>query len=102
MTVLVKINFYGVYRDFLDRQGLELDLPQEITLRGLLHELSDVLGPKFRERILEENGALHRHVTLSVNNQQVNPSEIDQRLNPDDSPRSDVSVLFVPPLMGGI
>ena len=100
--MLVKINFYGVYRDFLDRSGLELELPPEATIRELLQELSEILGGKFRQRILAEDGGLHRHVNLSVNDRQVSPSEIDERLSTDDTPRAEVSVLFVPPMFGGV
>jgi molybdopterin converting factor small subunit len=99
--VLVKVNFYGVYRDFLDRSGIELDLPEQTTIRELLCKLSEVLGRGFSERVLEEGGELHGHVSLSVNDRLVNPSEIDEPLNAGDEAQSEVTVLFVPPLMGG-
>jgi len=99
--VLVKIAFYGVYRDFLDCSGIELDLPEAATVRDLLIRLSESLGQGFRQHVLSEDGGLHRHVSLSVNDRQIKPSDIDERLSVEDASSSEVSVLFIPPMMGG-
>lgn len=99
--MLVKVSFYGVYRNFLARPGLEVELPVEATARDLLNELSRLLGEKFRQRIISEEGGLHSHVGLSVNDRLVRPSEIDERLQAGDDPHPHVSVLFVPPMFGG-
>jgi len=99
--VLVKVAFYGVYRDFLGCSGLEIDLPDAATVRDLLLRLSESLGQGFRRRVLSEDGGLHRHVSLSVDDRQIKPSDIDERLSAEDASRSEVSVLFIPPMMGG-
>lgn len=99
--MLVKVSFYGVYRTFLDRSALDVELPVEATARDLLNELSRILGEKFRQRIISEGGGLHSHVNLSVNDRLMRASEIDERLQTGDDPHTRVSVLFVPPMFGG-
>ncbi len=100
--MLVEVRFYGVYNDFLDRPGVELHLDREATIRDLLYEMSEVLGLKFRERMLTDEGGLHPHVNLSVNEQIIDSRRMDEKLNYGSASHPNVSVLFVPPLMGGI
>ncbi len=99
--MLVKVNFYGVYRDFLDRPEIELDVDARATVRDMLVSLSEHLGEEFRNRVLGEDGVLQKHVNLAVNDRVVDVSEIDEPLSPDGSSRTHASVLFIPPMFGG-
>ena len=99
----VKINFYGLIKDVVDKRSDEVELPAEASVGDLLQLLADQYGERFRNRVLTKQGQLQRTVKLVVNNQQIDPAHLGSSLTAgNDSSSAEVTVLIFPPGFGGL
>jgi len=98
----VKVNFYGLIKDVVDKRSDEVELPAGASVEDLLQLLVRQHGERFRNRVLTKEGQLQRSVKLVVNNEQIDPARLDFSLTSNrDSSSAEVTVLIFPPVFGG-
>ncbi|MEW6522741.1 MAG: MoaD/ThiS family protein [Bacillota bacterium] len=91
------MRFVGVFREWARREELELRLGEPATVRRLLQEIGEALGPEFRDKVLEDLARreyVSRVLLINGKNALTMGGE-DARLSPGDT------VTFVPPMEGG-
>lgn len=99
----VKINFYGLIKDVVDKRSDEVALPAGASVEDLLQLLAKQYGERFRNRVLTKQGQLQRTVKLVVNNQPIDPADLGSSLTAsNDSSSAEVTVLIFPPVFGGL
>jgi molybdopterin converting factor small subunit len=102
ILIRVKINFYGLIKDVVDKRSDEVELPTEASVGDLLQLLAKNYGDRFRNRVLTKEGQLQRTVKIVVNNQQLDSAQLNSSLASNkDSPSAEVTVLIFPPVFGG-
>jgi len=91
----VRINFYATLRQIVGRKTLDMDVPEDTTLRQLLDEIIQ-LHPSMRRELYDETGALFGHVHVLVNGRDAPylDNVLDTILVPDD-------VVSIFPAVGG-
>ena len=62
----MKIDFYATLRDVTGQKTVEIDLPENATIRQLVDEIV-TLYPLMRTKLLDENGDLWGHVHVFIN-----------------------------------
>ncbi len=92
----MRFNLYATFRLLAGQKMFVLDLPAGTTVYQAVHALVDHC-PVLRPHWLDSSGAIHAHVHIFVNGQDINTlgRGEDLALQPDD-------VLdFFPPVAGG-
>ena len=62
----MKIDFYATLRDVAGQKTVDIDLPQNATVRQLVDEIV-TLYPLMRSKLLDEHGNLWGHVHIFIN-----------------------------------
>lgn len=92
----VSVSFYGHIRDVVPQGKLGLGLPAGSTVADLLRRLQQELGEPFRERAFDEHGQLLPSVKVIVAGEVV--EQLEQPLGGEEA---QVTVVIVPPVIGG-
>jgi molybdopterin synthase sulfur carrier subunit len=91
----VTVKTIGPFIELLEFQEVTVDM-KGLTVRDLLHQLSEELGGKFKDVIFDENGKLRRYIKLLVNGRGLHVlNGLETRLADKD-----IVALF-PPVAGG-
>jgi MoaD family protein len=103
ILIRVKVKFYGLIKDVVDKRSDEVELPTEASVGDLLRLLAKNYGDRFRNRVLTKEGQLQRTVKIVVNNQQLDSAQLNSSLatNKDSPSSAEVTVLIFPPVFGG-
>jgi len=64
------INFYATLRIITGKKTITLDIPDGITVRGMLEKVFEAF-PALRKELMSENNELHGHVHVFVNGRDV-------------------------------
>ena len=99
-VVDVKITFVGLIQRLVGHREEDVQVPEDTTLGGLLHILTDRYGRDLEERLLE-HGDLAAHATVLINGRNAIPlGALQARLSDGSASHVEIVVLG-PPLMGG-
>ncbi len=92
----MKVNFYATLRQITGQKTVEIESPDETTVRELVNIIIDRY-PKMRRELLNEDGELWPHVHVFVNGRDARylPSGSQAVLQPGDK------VNIFPPVGGG-
>ncbi len=91
----VTVRTIGPFIELLGFQEITVDM-KGMTVRDLLHQLSEELGDTFRDMIFEKNGNLKRYIKLLVNGRGLHVLDgLETQLVDQD-----IVALF-PPVAGG-
>ncbi|MFX1275262.1 MAG: MoaD/ThiS family protein [Promethearchaeota archaeon] len=92
----IKIEFLSILSEFIDRDELEIPIQNKISLDSLIEKMIEKYGDEFRNRILDDNGNLHKFILLAINGNQITSSdEMDILIQSGDE------VSFIPAIAGG-
>lgn len=91
------VKAFATIRDSLGGTGrMEVELPEDADVGGLLARLSEDLGKRFREEVLDEHGAPKRMIKIFVNGRDIDFLDgLSTRLKNEDE------VALIPPVAGG-
>lgn len=92
----MKVNFYAGLRQAVGVKSIELDLPVETCISGLITQVVEQF-PAVRTKLLDEQGGLLAHIHVFVNGRDILylPDGPDTVLDPTDA------VDIFPPVGGG-
>ncbi len=93
----VTVRFFGIRRELIDRQSVEVTLPEEATLRTLLDTLGEQFGERVRGRLFAADGRhLGDTICLAVNDHIVADGALESPLQAlgSDSPEVALAVVF--------
>lgn len=62
----MKVHFYATLRDVTGQKTVDIDLPENATVRQLVDKIV-ILYPLLRSKLLDENGDLWGHVHIFIN-----------------------------------
>jgi molybdopterin synthase sulfur carrier subunit len=62
----MKVDFYATLRDVTGQKTVDIDLPENATVRQLVDKIV-TLYPLLRSKLLDENGDLWGHVHIFIN-----------------------------------
>ena len=62
----MKVHFYATLRDVTGQKTVDIDLPENATVRQLVDKIV-TLYPLLRSKLLDENGDLWGHVHIFIN-----------------------------------
>jgi molybdopterin synthase sulfur carrier subunit len=62
----MKINFYATLRAIVGQKTVDLALPEQVTVQGLIDRMVTTY-PGLRRELLDDNGNLYPHVHLFIN-----------------------------------
>ena len=81
----MKVNFFATLRRIAGQKTVMFDLEEGATAQNLLNAIL-VKYPLMREELLDENGALYRHVHLFINGRDVYflPDDMETVIHPAD------------------
>ena len=68
--MLVKVRFFGVFREFLNKETVVLNL-KENTVKDVIYELARQTDPKILERILNEKGEVRSEIIILVKGRNI-------------------------------
>ena len=69
--MLVRIRFFGGIREFTGKKWMTLELPEDITVRDVIYELTRQLNPKLLEKILDENEEVRSEIIVLLNGRNI-------------------------------
>lgn len=98
--ITVKVNFYGVVKDIVNEPQVEVQIPDEFTLRQLLDNLKNKFGEKFQEGILDKHCGVKSYVRFFVNREPVDNFDLDKKLKISGD-IADTAILVLPTQEGG-
>lgn len=98
--IKVKVNFYGVFKDTVSEPQVEVQMPEEFTLRQLLDNLRARYGEKFEEGILDQHCGVKSYVRFFVNRESVDNFELDKKLKINGE-SAETAILILPTSEGG-
>lgn len=93
----VQVRFYGIRRELVDEPCVELQVPQDASLRMVLQALGACFGERVQQRLFSADGAyLNDMLCVAVNGQIVGDAELDAPLpaQGQGKQRMDLSVIF--------
>ena len=99
-VIRVRVNFYGVVKDIVNEPQVEIQLPDEFTLRQLLDNLKEKFGEKFQEGILDKHCGVKSYVRFFVNKEPVDNFDLDKKLKISGD-IADTAILVLPTQEGG-
>ena len=68
----VKIHYYGLIRNIVDKEEVEVHLSDDDTVRDLLHSLVQSYGDGFRSMVLTPEWELLHIAMIHVNDRDIN------------------------------
>jgi len=92
----VKVNFYATYRAIVGQKTIEFDIPPGSTVQQLV-DLIIERYPDFYGQLLDENGALYRHIHIFINGRDTYYLPDDLNTIVDTKDKIDI----FPPVGGG-
>lgn len=98
----VNVQFYGMIRDLVAEPTTVVEVDEDATLADVLNVLMTRCGPPLQHALLDEQGMLQRSVCLSVNDVIVPATALEAPLCSGTSTDTEVSLLVIPPVFGGI
>jgi hypothetical protein len=94
-NIQVRVQLFGALAAVSRRQSIELTLPADATLAGLIAMLGDQLGEAFLAHVLDASGAKRRHCRLFVAGYPV--EDLQAPLHPANEPTEIDIILLVAP-----
>jgi molybdopterin synthase sulfur carrier subunit len=67
---MMKVNFYSTLREIVGQKTVEIDLPENTTVRQLVEEIIRQY-PLLERELVDERGDLYQHVHVFVNGRDV-------------------------------
>jgi sulfur-carrier protein len=67
---MMKVNFYSTLREIVGQKTVEIDLPENTTVRQLVEEIIRQY-PLLERELVDERGNLYQHVHVFVNGRDV-------------------------------
>jgi molybdopterin synthase sulfur carrier subunit len=92
---MMKVNFYSTLREIVGQKTVEIDLPENTTVRQLVEEIIRQY-PLLERELVDERGNLYQHVHVFVNGRDV-PFLVD-RIDTQLSMADKISIF---PAVGG-
>ena len=104
--VNLRVSFMGITSSLTGTRELALQIPDTITLRGLLDDLEQRYGPEFGQRVYRNAKPprlLQMCTRIFINGNMVDDSALDEILPPpeDGGEYPDVLVFILPAATGG-
>jgi len=69
--MLVKVKFFGAFREFLNKETVVLNLKENRTVKDVIYELAHQTDPKILERILNEKGEVRSEIIILVKGRNI-------------------------------
>ncbi len=92
----VKVRFYGVLYELLNIKEVNLELPDNSSLKTLVEAIDSKLNPNFSKTLLDEKGSIRGSYVILLNGSAVREEHIDNvKLNEGDV------IAFLPTAVGG-
>jgi molybdopterin synthase sulfur carrier subunit len=90
----IKIIFFSILRDITKKKEDTLEI--ESTVTSAIHKLIEKYGDDLREKLLDDNGKLRKHILTYVNEKDVRHlNGLDTKLKDGDE------IAFLPAAAGG-
>jgi len=94
--VRVRVKFFGELYELVGTFRVELETPNNLTVRDLVDLISHTFNPKFGEAVLDSDGKLRGEYVVLVNGKAIEWLDgLATKLNDNDE------VVFLPPAEGG-
>jgi len=94
MPVRVKVTVTAVLENYLG--GQREFLVEGSTLKNVIEELVNRYGPEVKKRLFDEGGRLRRYINVYVNDEAIDPANLNMELREGDE------VLILPAVSGGL
>lgn len=93
---IVKVNFYATYRAIVGQKTIEFNIPTGSTVQQLV-DMIIARYPDFDGQLLDEKGALYRHIHIFINGRDTYylPEDLNTILESEDK------IDIFPPVGGG-
>ncbi|WP_069808380.1 ubiquitin-like small modifier protein 1 [Vulcanisaeta thermophila] len=92
----VRVKLFGVLYELVGSFKVELDVPNDTTIRGLIGILAQTFNPKITDVLLDNEGKLRGDYAVLINGKAIEwVNGLDTRLSDGDE------VVILPPAEGG-
>lgn len=99
-TLPIRVKFFGIIRDVVDGPQIEMQVPQDATVRDLLGHLANRYGERFAERVMTSDGGLKTYVKVFINNREVDSKNLTVPLVTEGE-ATEAMVYVLPATTGG-
>jgi len=90
----IKVIFFSILKDITKKKEDTLEI--ESTVASAIHKLIETYGDDLREKLLDNNGKVRKHIVTYVNGKDIRHlSGFDTKLNDSDE------LAFLPAAAGG-
>lgn len=69
--MLVKVKFFGAFRELLNKETVVLNLKENSTVKDVIYELARQSDPKILERILNEKEEVRSEIIILVKGRNI-------------------------------
>ena len=93
--MLVRIKFFGAFRELLNKETVVLDLQENSTVRDAIHELARQSDGKILDRIFNAKGEVCSDIVILVKGRNIkNFNGLETRVEEND-------VIYIFPIISG-
>ncbi len=79
-TASVTVKFFGFIIDVVKKPEIKVEIKEECSVVEFVHQLADMFGEKFRERVFTDCGEIREHIKISIGKEIIDREDYSKKL----------------------